>query len=126
MSLRGFLRRAWPFSWPASGPESEPEREPVTSLPDGYQEAAVGFEDFDSPAEFDAPVPDIHCDLCGETFASYWSWFGHARDEHSFASIEEARSWATIIVPSGHDSEIGDALSVDVAGIPAEENDGQN
>ena len=106
MSLRSILRRLNPFSSPASEPEP-PEREPVTSLPDGYQEATIEIGEAESPTLFDAPVPDIHCDLCGEPFASYWSWFSHARDEHAFESIDEAQEFTTVIVPSGHSEGSG-------------------
>lgn len=138
MSIPDYLRRLSgrlnPFSSHASGEEPE-EPEPVTALPDGYREATVGIEDFDSPETFDHSEYDIHCDLCGDDFPSYWGWFEHGRDEHSFASIGEARKHTTITVPEGFeesdnpdfDAEPGDGLHAVPFETPGdgEESDGR-
>lgn len=102
MSLSGFIRsRLARFLPGTSEPEGPPslDAESRLALPEGYKEATIGFEDVRSPLEFEAPVPDIACDLCGSHHESYWDWFNHAMDDHGFDDVEEARNWATIIVP---------------------------
>jgi hypothetical protein len=104
--IGGLLSRLRSLLGETSEEPAEPDREPVTSLPEGYEEATIGIEEAGSPAMFDAPVPDIHCDLCGEPFSSYWVWFNHLEPEHGFESIEEASDWATVIAPTDHEEAV--------------------
>lgn len=114
MSLLERLRSYWPFG--SSEPEEEPETDdrslarqreriepPEEVLGVKYEPAGVHLSEFNSPATFDRNNIDIHCGSCDALYPSYWGWYDHASEE--FGSLDEARDWATVLVPENEDIE---------------------
>jgi hypothetical protein len=135
MSLLERLRSLWPLGSGERSESPEPPGESRIEPPEevlgvSVEPAGVHLSEFDDPRTFDKTNLDIHCGGCDGIYSNYWGWYDHASEE--FDTLNEARDWATVLIPTNEEIERimandvgGASIDVPFSGKPSPKDPGE-